>query len=89
VFDALGGALEIYFLFLFLFSFSCDTGDGCHTCDVCHTCLKYHWHVSLVIKCAVGGVILINLGGIGCWWGQKVFSRLCCRPKAKHKWSGA
>jgi hypothetical protein len=79
------------FLNLYIFAFlnffvsswhivsQCDTVmDGCHHCDKCHTCHKYHCHVSLVIKCVVGGLLVTDFKQVrweeGCG-GQKVIPR--------------
>jgi hypothetical protein len=41
---------------------------------MCLTCYKYHCHVSLVIKCVIGGLLVTNLNKV--WWGvgKKVVS---------------
>jgi hypothetical protein len=50
----------------------CDTCHVCHSWDICDTRPKYHYHVSLDIKCVIVGLLLTHfnkvriVGGEGC-----------------------
>jgi hypothetical protein len=37
---------------------------GCHYCDTRHNCHKYQYHVTLVIKCVKGGVLVTDFNKV-------------------------
>jgi hypothetical protein len=47
-----------------------DTCHECHTCNIYHTGHKYQSHVSFIIKCVIGGLLVADSkksGGEGGW----------------------
>jgi hypothetical protein len=60
----------------------CDTSHRCHTCDICLSYLKYHYHVSLVIKSNVPKEPCINKFSIKSGGGGSVGQKVVSRPSA-------